>query len=310
MRTRISIIVAAVVLAAAAPGCGESDSGESKATAEKPARPDVKRSVVLVEGIYPDKTTTVSGVVFETQRGLVLTGNHAVEAAPKINVRLSDGNVTHAVAVARAQCHDLAVLKLTPKPPGIQALPIADSSGASIGQPVASFAYQLTSASGRGPALSRVQGTISGTGIKAEFKPLPPTGPFIAHQTPLVSSAAGSPLIDGQGRMIGLNTLVGHPREPDLPGIEYALTSSYIRARLRQLRRGKGGALGGWEAEHNACHAALRNLVGIGHVHQPSAKGAAGQSSGGSSGGGAGGAGTGSGTGGGTGGGGGAAAGG
>src|SRR5215210_5815716 len=126
MRTRVNVIVFVAVLSAVAVGCGGSDTDDSSSTAKKPARPDVKRSVVLVEGIYADKKTTVSGVVFETRRGLVLTGNHAVEAAPKINVRLSDGNVTHAVAVARAQCHDLAVLKLIPKPPGIQAIPIAD----------------------------------------------------------------------------------------------------------------------------------------------------------------------------------------
>ena len=68
--------------------------------------------------------------------------------------------------------------------------------------------------------------------------------------------------------MIGLNTFVGHPRVPAEPGIEYALTSNYVRARLRQLKPGKGGALGGWEAEHDACHAALLKLLGSGHVGQ------------------------------------------
>ncbi len=71
--------------------------------------------------------------------------------------------------------------------------------------------------------------------------------------------------------MIGLNTFVGHPRTPDQPGTEYALTSSYIRGRLRELRPGKGGALGGWEAEHNACHGRLLKLIGKGHVHDPGA---------------------------------------
>jgi S1-C subfamily serine protease len=274
MRARIVTATLAASLAVVVAGCGESDSGSepAKATAEKPSRASVGKGVIAVEGIYPDKTTKVSGIVFEAKRGLVLTANHAVEAAPNINVRLADGTVTHAVSVARAQCHDLAVLKLNPKPTELTEIPLADSTGAAIGQPVSTMAFQFDSG-GRKPALSEVQGTISGTNVSAEFSPLPPTGPFIAHETALVSGAAGSPLVDARGRMIGLNTFVGHPRTPDQPGTEYALTSSYIRGRMRELRRGKGGALGGWEAEHNACHAALAKLLGKGHTNDPGAHG-------------------------------------
>jgi S1-C subfamily serine protease len=270
MRARIVTATLAAALTLAAAGCGdsESESEPAKATADRPSRASVAKGVIAVEGIYPDKTTKVSGVVFEAKRGLVLTANHAIEAAPNINVTLADGTVTHGVAVARAQCHDLAVLKLNPKPTELTEVPLADSTGAAIGQPVSTMAFQFDTG-GRKPALSEVQGTISGTNVSAEFSPLPATGPFIAHETALVSGAAGSPLFDARGRMIGLNTFVGHPRTPDQPGTEYALTSSYIRGRMRELRRGKGGALGGWEAEHNTCHAALRKLIGKGHVHDP-----------------------------------------
>jgi S1-C subfamily serine protease len=273
MRARIVTATIAAALAVVAAGCGESDSEPAKTTGEQPPRASVSKGVIAVEGIYPEKTTKVSGVVFEAKRGLVLTANHAVEAAPNINVRLGDGTVTHAVSVARAQCHDLAVLKLNPKPTELTEIPLADSTGAAIGQPVETVAFQFESEGGRRPALSEVQGTISGTNVSAEFSPLPATGPFIAHETALVSGAAGSPLLDARGRMIGLNTFVGHPRTPDQPGTEYALTSSYIRGRMRELRRGKGGALGGWEAEHNACHAALAKLLGKGHTTDPGAHG-------------------------------------
>lgn len=271
MRARIVTATLAAALAVAAAGCGsESEPEPATATADKPSRASVGKGVIAVEGIYPDKTTKVSGVVFEAKRGLVLTANHAVEAAPNINVTLADGTVTHGVAVARAQCHDMAVLKLNPKPTELTEVALADSDAAAIGQPVATMAFQFDTG-GRKPALSEVQGTISGTNVSAEFSPLPAAGPFIAHETALVSGAAGSPLVDARGRMIGLNTFVGHPRTPDQPGTEYALTSSYIRGRLRELKRGKGGALGGWEAEHNACHAALLKLLGKGHTHDPAA---------------------------------------
>src|SRR5215210_1710188 len=180
MRAGIVTATLAAALAVAAAGCGGSESESDPASGEQPSRADVSKGVIAVEGIYPDKTTKVSGVVFEAKRGLVLTANHAIEAAPNINVTLGDGTVTHGVSVARAQCHDLAVVKLNPKPTELTAIPLADSTGAAIGQPVTTVAYQFQSENERRPALSKVQGTISGTNVTAKFSPLPSTGPFVA----------------------------------------------------------------------------------------------------------------------------------
>jgi S1-C subfamily serine protease len=272
---RTSTIIGSLLagLAVVSAGCGSSQS--TGATGQKaPPVVDPARAVVSVEGIYPDKKTQVTGVIYEASQGLVLTANHAVEAAPSINVRLSNGRVVHARAVARAQCHDLAVLKLFPRPPGLAALPLGNSSAAAVGEPVSTLTYLLEAEAGNKPALTRINGTLSAIGVRERFLPLPVTGPFLAHQTRLLAPASGSPILNARGEMIGLNTFVGHPREPDVPGIEYALTSSYITKRLRDLRSGVGGALGGWEAEHNACHATLTKLLGFGHVHDPGTAGA------------------------------------
>ncbi|HEY3019204.1 MAG TPA: serine protease [Solirubrobacteraceae bacterium] len=270
MRTSLAIAplsLAAAVAVAVGVGCGASGSQEG-ATPKKSPGGAAGRAVVLVQGIYKEKTTEVTGVVFEARQALVLTANHAMENAPNINVKLSNGTLTHARQVARAQCHDLAVLRLFPKPPGLAALPLARREPATIGEPVATLTYVPAGAKGT-PALTRIQGTVSAVDVREKFPPLPTTGPFIAHQSRLLPSAAGSPVLDGEGRMIGLNTLVGHPRSPTVEGIEYALTSDYIARRLGQLRPGVGGALGGWGAEHSACHASLHNLIGKGHILVP-----------------------------------------
>ncbi len=144
MRARIITATLAAALAMAAVGCGDSESEPATATGEKqPSRASVGKGVISVEGKYADKTTKVSGIVFEAKRGLVLTANHAVEGAPNIDVTLADGTVTHGIAVARAQCHDMAVLRLNPKPTELTAVPLADSTSAAIGQPVATMAYQF-----------------------------------------------------------------------------------------------------------------------------------------------------------------------
>jgi S1-C subfamily serine protease len=269
MRTGVGIasLTAVIGLAVASGGCGGSDSEPAAATENRTEA--LGRAVVFVEGVYKQKKTQATGVVFEPRQGLVLTANHVMENAPNINVKLSNGTLTHARQVARAQCRDLAVLRLFPKPPGLTAMRLGRSAGATVGEPVSTITYLPPANAGDGPALTRVEGAISAVDVRERFPPLPSTGPFIAHQTPLLTNAAGSPVIDAQGRMIGLNTLVGHPREPNVPGIEYALASDYIRRRLGQLRPGVGGALGGWGAEHGACHATLHKLIGRGHLQVP-----------------------------------------
>jgi S1-C subfamily serine protease len=262
MRARTAIALLAVA-AAASGGCGSDESSESQ-VARAAAVKVPEGPVVLVEGVYSDKKTQVTGLVFEADQGLVLTANHAMENAPTINVWLANGRLTHARQVARAQCHDLAVLRLVPKPPGLTSMKLGDSDRTSVGEPLTTMTYVLPE--GGQPAFTRVLGTISALDVEEAFPPLPKTGPFIAHQSPLLPSASGAPVIDSRGQMVGLNTLVAHPRRPALQGIEYALTSNYIRKRLRELRPGVGGSLGGWGAEHDACHRSLHQLIGRGHT--------------------------------------------
>lgn len=106
--------------------------------------------------------------------------------------------------------------------------------------------------------------------MEVKWAPLPAIGPLIAHQTSLSAPASGSALVDEKGQMVGLNTLVDHPSDPDTEGIEFALPSNYVKQRMGELKPGSGGALGGWESEHNECHHALRQLIGMGHEHDQS----------------------------------------
>ena len=192
-RTSIASVLAAAALLAA--GCGGDDDTEPASAGRRPAaqeaKADVNKGIVFVEGIYPDKRTQVTGVVFETERGLVLTANHAIEEAPNINVTLPDGTVAHGERAARAQCHDLAVLRLRPKPAELTAVPLADSSGAAIGQSVKTLAYQFPEGGGRTPPLSQVQGRIFGIDVTATFAPLPATGPV--HRPPDQPGARARP---------------------------------------------------------------------------------------------------------------------
>jgi serine protease Do len=253
------VLIALVALA----GCGSSTKSSTTNSA-----PDPVKSVVFVKAIYGDHEANATGVIFDAQRGLVLTANHAVENAPAIEVTLFDGTLKHGRPVARAQCHDLAVLKLSPLPLGAPAIKFGNSRAVKLDESVRTLYYALTTPGSSQAQLTNIKGSVSAVGVREQFPPLPAIEPFIAHQSPLTATASGSPLLNPADEMIGINTLVAHPRQADSPpGVEYALTSNYIRRRLGELRPGRGGAFGGWQAEHNACHAALHKLIGIGHVH-------------------------------------------
>jgi S1-C subfamily serine protease len=254
MRGRLVSVALAGVLALALPGCGGSRGdrgGAPRAAGGPPAD-----TVVAVEGVYATRRIRSTGVVFEAAQGLVLTADHAVEGATGINVRMSDGSVAHARAIARAQCHDLALLELFPKPTGLRALPLGDSRSADLGEPVTTLTYDSR------PALRRVRGTIAAVGVRVGFPPLPPVGSLIAHVTRLAPSASGSPIVDASGQMIGLNVLAGQPSRPAVRGVEYALSANAVRAVLRRLRPGARASLSGWADERTpACTSALRQLV-------------------------------------------------
>jgi S1-C subfamily serine protease len=265
MRTLTCFLSVTVALAVALAGCGESKKTSSGTTTT--AGGDPAKSVVFVEAIYgKDERKKATGVIYDAGKGYALTANHVMENAPVLEVTLNDGTLLHGRQVARAQCHDLAVIQLSPRPIQEPAIKFGDSDRVKLSDEVRTLTFS-DAPPGEAPPLTSVRGTVSILNVRESFPPLPPIGPFIAHQTPLGAVASGSPLLNARGEMIGINTLVAHPRGGDaLPGIEYALTSDYIRSRLNQLKPGRGGALGGWQSEHDACHAALHNLIAAGHV--------------------------------------------
>jgi len=206
-------------------------------------------------------------VIFDAAAGLALTAAHTIEAAPAVIATLADGTPRRARVVARAQCHDLAVVRLSPVPASVRPIPFAPPGSVLVGEPVRALSYALTAAGSASPELTLTHGTVSALNVRERFVPLPPISSLIAHQTPLGPVASGSPLLNARGQLIGINTLVAHRREPAQPGVEYALSSDYIRARLRELKPGPNGTLGGWRAEHDACHHALDALIAAGHTH-------------------------------------------
>ena len=261
-----AVITMLAVVAVAA--CGGTSSTGTKSTATPSAKPkamardaNVQDAVVHVQSHYPDRISEATGFVYNARRGLVMTANHAVEAAPIIHVLLGDGSPLNGRIVGRAQCHDLAILKLNPVPPDLAQ--ITWGGPVEPGQRVRAMTYISAGNFHDGMTLIQTRGNVAAPQASAALTSLLPRfDALIAHQTPLAESSSGSPLVDDHGRVVGVNTLSGRKYPQSPPGVNYAQSARSVRALLAQLVPGRRALFEGWSAEH-ACHREMNRLAGL-----------------------------------------------
>ena len=145
---------------------------------------------------------TGSGFVIDTE-GHLLTNNHVVEGASKIEVKLGSSERSYpAKVVGTDPSTDVALLKVDVPGDQLHPLALGDSSKVEVGEPVVAignpFGLDRTVTSGIVSALQRQ--------IEA------PAGFSISHviQTDAAINPgnSGGPLIDSEGRVIGINSQI------------------------------------------------------------------------------------------------------
>jgi S1-C subfamily serine protease len=266
MNLKPALAVALLLGVVGAVGCGSGGSSTGSATTFKPTseKPNPSAAVVRVEAIYAGGRRVFStGFVYDIRHGLLLAPDHTVEGAREVHLTMSDGTPLHGVTLARAQCHDLSVVRLHPLPAGLSGLRFADSDTVRPGDPVSVLSYALGSASG-GQQITRTTGQVSAVNVKAVLHPLLPAfSPLIADQTPLGAGSSGSPLLNARSQVVGINTLVGEKHgSGSVPGVEYALDSNKVRSLLAELKPSSTAAFSGWEEEH-MCHRQMNQIAGV-----------------------------------------------
>jgi S1-C subfamily serine protease len=145
---------------------------------------------------------TGSGIVIDNE-GHVLTNNHVVEGATKIEVKLGASNAEHtAEVIGTDPASDIALLKVEAPADQLRPLALGDSSKVRVGDPVVAignpFGLDRTVTAGIVSALQRQ--------IQA------PDGFSISHviQTDAAINPgnSGGPLIDSAGNVIGINSQI------------------------------------------------------------------------------------------------------
>jgi S1-C subfamily serine protease len=275
-RRAAQILLMAVLLAAL--GCGGSDSKttrtqSSAASKEGPLTAEqieqkVRPSTVSIVAQPPGETRAPgehgkhahgSGVIWNARRGLVLTSDHIVENAGSgsIEVVVNGQPAVHARLVARAQCNDVAILELHPKPTGMTAVQVGDSSALAVGSQVTALGY-LKPASAPKPKPIATNGAVSAVDVGASLTPdLPDFPKVVLHQAPLQAQMSGGPLVNDRGQLVGVSTLV--PGAPST-GQFAAVSSSYLKRRISELKPDETGSFAGWKDQH-ACHGMMIKIA-------------------------------------------------
>ncbi|MCS7179334.1 MAG: trypsin-like peptidase domain-containing protein [Anaerolineae bacterium] len=163
---------------------------------------------------------TGSGFLYDDQ-GHIVTNYHVVENAESVVVTLADGRSFPAEMVGIDPSSDLAVLRI-PAEDLPDPLPLADSSQLRVGQ------FVIAIGSPFGQVGTMTLGVISALGRVIQS----PDGRFIgeAIQTDAAINPgnSGGPLLDLEGRVIGVNSQIISPSQASA-GIGFAVSSNTVR---------------------------------------------------------------------------------
>ncbi|WP_415941240.1 trypsin-like peptidase domain-containing protein [Streptomyces sp. 067-1] len=166
-------------------------------------------SVVTLHVSGSEAAGTGTGFVLD-DRGHILTNNHVVEPAGsdgEITVTFNSGDTAQATVVGRDSGYDLAVVKVKGVS-GLTPMPLGNSDNVRVGDPVVAIGAPFDLA-----------GTVTSGIISAKERPITAGGEegdgsdvsyvdALQTDAPINPGNSGGPLLDAQGRAIGINSAI------------------------------------------------------------------------------------------------------
>ncbi|MCL2806137.1 MAG: trypsin-like peptidase domain-containing protein [Treponema sp.] len=186
----------------------------------------------------PQEGSSGSGSIIDT-RGFVLTNNHVIQNAHRVFINLADGSQFEGTVVGVDPENDLAVLKFDP-PRGMElrTIPYGDSSNLLVGQKVLAIGNPF--------ALERTLtvGIVSGLGRPIQTSRNRIIRDMIQTDASINPGNSGGPLLDTQGRMIGINTMIYSPSGGSV-GIGFAVPVNTAKRVVTEIMQ-HGRVRRGW----------------------------------------------------------------
>jgi len=185
-------------------------------------------------GLPQQGTATGSGFVIDKD-GYIVTNAHVVEGADSVTVSFSEnGEAVPAEVKGVDRSTDVAVLKVDPsKVENITPIPLGDSSKSQVGDPVIAIGNPF--------GLSRTVTTGIVSGLQRQIQA--PNGFTISNviQTDAAINPgnSGGPLLDANGRVIGINSQIQTGGGQGSVGIGFAVPINTVKDELSKLKAGE-----------------------------------------------------------------------
>ncbi len=163
-----------------------------------------------------------SGFILDKE-GHILTNNHVIDNAQRVEVTLSDKHKLKATVVGVDQQHDLALLKITA--PNLVPATLSESSGLVVGQRVYAIGnpFGLSGTMTRG-IISAIRSIGVGEGRSIEDA--------IQTDAAVNPGNSGGPLLNSRGEVIGITTLIASNGSDQSAGIGFAIPINTAKAVL------------------------------------------------------------------------------
>jgi len=176
----------------------------------------------------PQSGGSGSGIIIDT-KGYVLTNNHVIEKAYKVFINLFDGSQVEGKIIGVDPENDLAVVQFTPpRSITLKTIPYGDSSSLKVGQKVLAIGNPF--------ALERTLtvGIVSGLGRPIQISRQNIVRDMIQTDASINPGNSGGPLLDTQGRIIGINTMIYSPSGGSV-GIGFAVPVNTAKRVVAEL---------------------------------------------------------------------------
>ena len=198
----------------------------------------VRPAVVLVSSTassrFGQSEGSGSGVIIDAD-GTILTNYHVIAGADNLEVKFADGSTASARVVGTDPGNDLAAINADVSVQKLTAAPLGDSDVARTGDPVLAIGNPF------GLEASLTEGIVSATG--RTFAPGDNTRPIrgmIQTDAPVNPGNSGGPLLDCQGKVIGINAALENPTGESVNvGVAFAVPINTAKGSLSEMLAGQ-----------------------------------------------------------------------
>lgn len=171
-----------------------------------------------------------SGVILSDD-GYIVTNNHVIEDAERLEVTLNDNRNFTATVVGTDPETDLALIKI--EAPDLHVLPMGNSEKLEVGEWVLAvgnpfgFTSSVTAGvvSAKARNISASTNTPAGGGIQA----------FIQHDAAVNSGNSGGALVNLDGELVGINSSI-YSRTGTYAGCSFAIPTSIVEKVVKDLK--------------------------------------------------------------------------